>query len=587
VIGIYLTVQLLLILAWAAARGLRRLPLSPAHALKLGRLAFALALAAPLAVSFAPAAPDWRPAPQVWSAPAADGGSRLSLIGGEASPSIVVADRALDAAVDLGAAGLGLACLWAVLAAVVLRRRLSGTARWRRIGRVEIRVGAGVESPFAAWMPGRALVVLDRATFAHPVDRAIAIRHELQHHRQGDTRFAWGLLSVRAACAWNPFVHLLARELAALEELACDAGVIARGRVSRRDYGACLLRAASALRAPSPLAMRLIHPSLLKRRIEMLTLPRRARRALTLPIAALLGLASIGAAWAADGLVLSVTVDPDEVYAAAREVNQRGDLQVPSHPVVVAGLQDMVVSQRGRSYLHEGLRNSKEYQDGVSAALEAYGLPQELAAVPLIESGYKNLGDGVEGLSFAPGIPGKGLWMFIPATARDYDLTVDDVVDERLDIALETDAAMRLLSDLHDEFGDWGLALAGYNQGARKVRAAIAAEGTDDPWTLIARGALNDYAAKVMAGVLVMEDAGLIGPDLGRTIDLDLKDADINSVLRMLAEAGQVDVVLDEPIEGTVTMELKGVPVGAALDSVLESADVTVESEGDRLIVSP
>jgi len=34
-------------------------------------------------------------------------------------------------------------------------------------------------------------------------------------------------------------------------------------------------------------------------------------------------------------------------------------------------------------------------------------------------------------------------------------------------------------------------------------------------------------------------------------------------------------------------MELKGVPVGAALDSVLESADVTVKSEGDRLIVTP
>ena len=514
----YLTIQLLLVLAWAFARSLRSLPLPPAHASALGRLGLLAAVLAPIAVSFAPAEPTWRPAPQVWTAPAADGGSRLSLIGGDASPSIVVADRAVEAAADLGALGLALAGGWAVLAGLMLRRRLAGTARWRRVGAVEIRVGAEVGSPFAAWTPGRAYVVLDRATFAHPVDRDVAIRHELQHHRQGDTRFAWALLPLRAACAWNPFVHLLARELVALEELACDAAVIARGRVSRRDYGACLLRAAAALRAPSPLAAGLIHPSLLKRRIEMLTLPNRARRALTLPIAALLSAAFLGTAWAADGLVLAVTVDPDEVYEAVRTVNlenteDTGDFEVPSHPVVVAGLQDMVVSQRGRSYLHEGLRNSVEHQAMVSAALEAYGLPRELAAVPLIESGYKNLGDGVDGLSFAPGIPGKGLWMFIPSTARSYDLTVSDLVDERLDLALETDAAMRLLSDLHAEFGDWGLALAGYNQGAKKVRAAIAAEGTDDPWTLIARGALNDYAAKVMAGVLVMDDASLIGPE--------------------------------------------------------------------------
>ncbi|MEZ4236367.1 MAG: transglycosylase SLT domain-containing protein [Myxococcota bacterium] len=59
-----------------------------------------------------------------------------------------------------------------------------------------------------------------------------------------------------------------------------------------------------------------------------------------------------------------------------------------------------------------------------------------------------------------------GLWMFIPSTARAYGLQVDDAVDERLDPASVTGAAIALLSDLQ-RYGDWALALAGYNQETR------------------------------------------------------------------------------------------------------------------------
>ena len=100
--------------------------------------------------------------------------------------------------------------------------------------------------------------------------------------------------------------------------------------------------------------------------------------------------------------------------------------------------------------------------------------------------------------------------MFIPQTARTYGLDVSTEVDERLDPVAETDAAMRLLSDLHARFGDWGLALAGYNQGARHVQGAIEAEGTEDVWALIEAGALNGYVAQVYAAMLVMEEPSLV-----------------------------------------------------------------------------
>ncbi len=586
----YLQAQLLLVLAWLLARALVRAPLERRAALWLGRLVAAVALLAPLAAGWLPSLDRWRPAPQVWSAPAPGGGLSLHPIAAGAAPALEASAATLEAGQTLGALGLGLAAAWAAACAGVLLWQLRRTVVWRRLGRVELRVSAAAPAPFAAWAPslrgGRVIVVLDRATFSRPADRAVAIRHELQHHRQGDTLLAWPLLALRAACAWNPAAHLLARELAALEELACDAAVLAAGRVSPRDYGACLLRAAAATRR-QPLAAGLNEPTLLKRRIEMLTCPPLTRAAW--PVALLAAVSLSGAAWAAGGLVLEVGVDPEAVYEVADQV-RAGGFELPSHPVVVDALEELTATSGGREFLHEGLRRRAEHSELVDGALERYGLPAELAAVPLVESGYRNLGEGGEGLSYAPGIPGKGLWMFIPQTAREYGLQVDAPgegdVDQRLDLALETDAAMRLLSDLHAEFGDWGLALAGYNQGAAHVRRAIAEEGTRDPWALTERGALNGYAASVMAAALVIEAPSLAGPDLSRRLDLDLADADVTSVLRLLADAGGIDVIYTGE-ELPVAVSLEGVRLDEALDRVLESAGLTgkLTDDGRTLVV--
>jgi len=108
-----------------------------------------------------------------------------------------------------------------------------------------------------------------------------------------------------------------------------------------------------------------------------------------------------------------------------------------------------------------------------------------------------------------PAQRGAGLWMFIPSTARTYGMRVGAEEDQRLDIPLETDAALRLLSDLHAEFGDWGLALAAYNQGPSVVRRAIQQEGTRDIWKLMKSGALNSYVAQVVAAAILLEEPSL------------------------------------------------------------------------------
>jgi len=108
----------------------------------------------------------------------------------------------------------------------------------------------------------------------------------------------------------------------------------------------------------------------------------------------------------------------------------------------------------------------------VEPILKSHGVPADLAAVILVESGGR-----AEALSPKGA---RGLWQLMPDTARRYGLRVDEIRDDRLDLFRATDAAARYLHDLYAQFGDWRLALAAYNTGEANVGSAILRAHTQD-----------------------------------------------------------------------------------------------------------
>lgn len=126
--------------------------------------------------------------------------------------------------------------------------------------------------------------------------------------------------------------------------------------------------------------------------------------------------------------------------------------------------------------------------------LESEGVPKQFVAVVLIES-------GAQPMVLSPR-QARGLWQFIPETARQYGLLVSQGRDERIYLEASTKAAARYLRDLHTRFGDWPLALAAYNAGERSVEAALARGKAATFWQLSGEGLLPQETRNYVPAVL-------------------------------------------------------------------------------------
>ena len=134
-------------------------------------------------------------------------------------------------------------------------------------------------------------------------------------------------------------------------------------------------------------------------------------------------------------------------------------------------------------------------------------LPQDLAYLPLIESGFNPKARSTAGA--------VGPWQFMPGTARRMGLRINYYLDERRHPIKSTRAAAAYLSKLYEEFGDWHLALAAYNAGAHRIGRAIRRSNKKDYWSLARTRYLpnetRNYVAKYLAGMIIAKNPEVFG----------------------------------------------------------------------------
>lgn len=155
-----------------------------------------------------------------------------------------------------------------------------------------------------------------------------------------------------------------------------------------------------------------------------------------------------------------------------------------------ARAKDNIHAQAGlRSLYQSGLQRSGRYLAEIKKIFRQYGLPEDLAYLPHVESAYNHRAYSKAGAA--------GMWQFTSSTGRLY-LRVNYSLDERYDPWLATDAAARLLRHNYEFLGTWPLALTAYNHGAGGMKKAKSLLGTDNLEEIIKRydGRAFGFASK-------------------------------------------------------------------------------------------
>ncbi len=156
------------------------------------------------------------------------------------------------------------------------------------------------------------------------------------------------------------------------------------------------------------------------------------------------------------------------------------------------------------SFTEGSLSRKTAFDSMIYAKLDERNMPRDLIYLSLVESGFKT-----KAYSRAQA---SGLWQFIPATGKRYGLDVDFWIDMRRNPELATDAALAYLSDLHNYFKDWLLAIAAYNCGEGRVRRLLREAMADTSrdttkavsyWDLPLPKETMHYVPRILAAMIV------------------------------------------------------------------------------------
>ncbi|ROR32680.1 lytic transglycosylase [Inmirania thermothiophila] len=216
----------------------------------------------------------------------------------------------------------------------------------------------------------------------------------------------------------------------------------------------------------------------------------------------------------------------------------RGGLALPrlAHPRVQAELRWFGDHP---DYLERVAERARPYLRLILEAVEARGMPSEIALLPVVESGFQPF-------AYSPG-RAAGLWQFIPATGRRFGLRQDWWYDGRRDVLEATRAALDYLERLHETFdGDWLLALAAYNAGAGTVQRAVRANHRRGrPVDFFSLDLPPETAAYVPRLLAVAE--AVARPD---AFGLRLPEIPDEPVLEVVELDGQIDLALAAELAG-------------------------------------
>jgi hypothetical protein len=134
--------------------------------------------------------------------------------------------------------------------------------------------------------------------------------------------------------------------------------------------------------------------------------------------------------------------------------------------------------------------------------LAKYGIPDDFKYLAVIESSLVN--------AVSPA-GARGVWQFMPLTAKEKGMEVSDQVDERYHLEKATEAACKYFLSAKEKFGSWTLAAASYNGGIGGIKSKIEEQQVDNYYDLLLTEETSRYVFRILALKEIMKNAANYG----------------------------------------------------------------------------
>ncbi len=228
-----------------------------------------------------------------------------------------------------------------------------------------------------------------------------------------------------------------------------------------------------------------------------------------------------------------------------------------------------------RDYLTDLSKRAQPYLHLIIEELERSGLPAELALLPEVESRYNPRAVSPKSAT--------GMWQFMPYTGVEMGLKQNHWYDGRNDILASTRGAIAYLRQLHRQLdGDWALALAAYNAGPGRVRAAQRANKAAgkplDFWSLDLPSETEAYVPKMLAIAKLVREHDTLG--------LKMPTIANHPRIEVVESRQQIDLAQAAQACGVTVTQLKRLNPGLKRGKTLPSGPHQVlvpAGTGDRL----
>lgn len=167
--------------------------------------------------------------------------------------------------------------------------------------------------------------------------------------------------------------------------------------------------------------------------------------------------------------------------------------------------REMVINKNLHASTELVIKRANKMFPVMEPILKKYGVPDDFKYLAVIESKLEN--------AVSPA-GARGVWQFMPATAKEYGMEVNDFVDERYHLEKSTEAACKYLLAAKQKFGSWTLAAASYNGGMGGVTRQQERQKITDYYDLLLTEETSRYVFRIIAMKEIMQNPAKYGYDI-------------------------------------------------------------------------